>query len=77
MRFHKGQGVLRKMVGPVGLIASEKTTVARINQKGVYVKNRRGERPAGPFHPRTGRYPERDRIFGMRQSISPLPKKAV
>lgn len=77
MRFHKGQKVLRTKVGPMGLIASEKTKVSRADRRGVYVRNRRGERSSGPFHPRTGRYPERDRIFGTRQRIIPLPKKVV
>lgn len=75
MKFHRGQPVLRTMVGPIGVIASEKTKVSSASKRGVYVKNKGGGKSAGPFHPKTGRYPERDRIFKTKQFISSLARK--
>lgn len=76
MRFRKGQKVLRSITGPCGVYVSRRARVSRVDKTGVWLSNGRGKKPSGPFHPRTGRYPERDRIFNMRQSISPLPRKA-
>ncbi|MBI2640441.1 MAG: hypothetical protein HYW91_00975 [Candidatus Sungbacteria bacterium] len=74
-RFHKGQPVLRRIVGVCGTIASEETKVSRADRRRVWIKNRRGEKSVGPFSQRTGKDLREDLMPGIRQSISPLPPK--
>lgn len=74
-KFRKGQKVLRKLVGVCGTYVESKAKVSRVDKRGVWLSNGRGKKSSGPFHPRTGRYPERKRIFSMRQMISPLPQR--